>query len=97
MRAVGADNKAILKIVLVEGLFIGLISWFVGAIVALPISKLLSDVVGQAFMDAPLSYTFSTGGAFLWLALVLILSGLASFLPSWNASRLTIREVLAYE
>lgn len=97
MRAVGADNKAILKIVLVEGLFIGLISWFVGAIVALPISKLLSDTVGQAFMDAPLSYTFSTGGAFLWLALVLILSGLASFLPSWNASRLTIREILAYE
>ena len=97
MRAVGADNKAILKIVLFEGLFIGLMSWLIGAITALPMSKLMSDVVGQAFMDAPLSYTFSTGGAFLWLILVLILSGLASFLPSWNASRLTIREVLAYE
>jgi len=44
-----------------------------------------------------LSYTFSVQGALLWLALVLVLSGLASFLPSWNASRLTIREVLAYE
>ena len=97
MRAVGAGNGAILKVVMVEGLFIGLISWVVGAIAALPISKLLSDGVGVAFMDAPLSYTFSTQGALLWLALMLILAGLASFLPAWNASRLTIREVLAYE
>ena len=97
MRAVGANNGAILKVVLVEGLFIGLISWLVGIFIALPVSKLMSDGVGLAFMDAPLSYTFSVQGSLLWLALVLILSGLASFLPSWNASRLTIREVLAYE
>ena len=75
----------------------GLISWLIDAIVALPISKLLSDMVGMVFLGAPLGYIFSIKGAFVWLALVLILSGLASFLPSWNASRLTIREVLAYE
>jgi putative ABC transport system permease protein len=97
MRAVGANNGAILKVVLVEGLFIGLISWAIGVIIALPVGKLMSDGVGLAFMDAPLSYTFSAPGALLWLSLVLVLSGLASFLPSWNASRLTIREVLAYE
>jgi putative ABC transport system permease protein len=44
-----------------------------------------------------LSYTFSTQGALLWLAIALILSAVASFLPAWNASRLTVREVLAYE
>jgi putative ABC transport system permease protein len=97
MRAVGADDGAILRVVLVEGLFIGLLSWFIGTLAALPISQLMSNMVGLAFLQAPLSYTFSLTGALLWLGLVLLLSGIASFLPSWNASRLTIREVLAYE
>jgi putative ABC transport system permease protein len=97
MRAVGASDVAVLKIFVIEGLFIGLLSWLAGALLALPISKLLSDVVGVAFLDAPLIYTFSLRGALLWLGLVLLLAGLASLLPAWNAARLTVREVLAYE
>ena len=37
-----------------------------------------------------------SGRALLALA-VMLLSALASFLPARNASRLTVREVLAYE
>ena len=33
----------------------------------------------------------------IWLAVVLLLSALASLIPARNASRLTVREVLAYE
>jgi putative ABC transport system permease protein len=36
-------------------------------------------------------------GTLLWLGIALILAAVASFLPAWNASRLTVREVLAYE
>jgi putative ABC transport system permease protein len=87
----------VLRIFLTEGLLIGIISWAFGGLAALPISKLLSDVVGIAFMRAPLSYTFATNGALLWLGLVVVLAALASFWPSWRAMRLSIREVLAYE
>jgi putative ABC transport system permease protein len=97
MRAVGASDGSVVKVFMVEGLFIGVLSWLIGAVLALPISKLLSDAVGVALTDAPLSYTFSTKGALLWLGIVLILAAMASFLPAWNASRLTVREVLAYE
>jgi putative ABC transport system permease protein len=65
--------------------------------VALPIGKLLSDAIGVAFLDAPLNYTFSIKGTLFWLVVVLILSAMASFLPARSASRLTVREVLAYE
>ena len=44
-----------------------------------------------------INHIFSIEGALLWLFLVIILAALASFLPAWNASRLTVREVLAYE
>ncbi|MDH4138745.1 MAG: FtsX-like permease family protein, partial [Anaerolineae bacterium] len=97
MRAVGASDSSVLKIFMVEGLFIGVLSWLIGAILSLPISKLLSDAVGVALTDAPLSYTFSTNGALLWLGVVLILAAIASFLPARSASQLTVREVLAYE
>jgi ABC-type lipoprotein release transport system permease subunit len=33
----------------------------------------------------------------LWLSLVILLSVLSSALPAWNAVRLTVQEVLAYE
>ena len=33
----------------------------------------------------------------IWLVVVILLSVLASFIPARNASRLTVREVLAYE
>ncbi|MBI2862935.1 MAG: FtsX-like permease family protein [Chloroflexi bacterium] len=97
MRAIGASDGAVLQIFLLEGILIGLISWLAGAAFSLPFSRVFSDAVGDAFVRSPLSYTFSFGGMLLWLAVVFVLSTLASFLPSWNASRLSVREVLAYE
>jgi putative ABC transport system permease protein len=97
IRAIGASDGSVLKIFMVEGLMIGLLSWTIGAALALPIGKLMSDMVGIAFTDSPLSYTFSTPGLLVWLGIVLTLATLASFLPAWNAARLTVREVLAYE
>jgi putative ABC transport system permease protein len=97
MRAIGASDGAVLQIFMVEGIFIGLLSWPVGAMLALPISQLLSGIVGNEFTGAPLTYTFSTGGALFWLTVVFMLAALASFLPAWNASRLSVREVLVYE
>ena len=97
MRAIGASNRSVLQIFMVEGLLIGALSWLIGSVVAIPLSKLMSDMVGQAFLRAPLSYVFSITGMLIWLGLVLFLAGLASFIPAWNASRLTVRDVLAYE
>jgi putative ABC transport system permease protein len=97
MRAIGADNRAIAQVFMVEGVLIGVLSWLFGIVVAVPLSGLLSHAVGMAFLQAPLSHTFSMTGVLGWLALVVVLSGLASFVPARNASRLTVREVLAYE
>ena len=97
MRAIGASNRSVRRIFIVEGIIIGLISWLVGTILAMPVSRLLSDLIGAQFLSAPLSYTFSLTGVIIWLVLVIVLASVASFLPAWNASRITVREVLAYE
>ncbi len=97
MRAIGASDGAVQSIVIVEGVIIGLISWLIGAALAFPMGALLSSAVGQALFSRALPYTFSSGGVIAWFVIVAVLAGFASFLPAWNASRLTVREVLAYE
>ena len=97
MRAVGASDLAVLKIVLVEGVLIGVLSWLLGTVLAFPLGMGLSNAVGTAFLNAPPTFRFSFSGVALWFALVIILAAVASFLPAWNASRLTVRDVLAYE
>jgi putative ABC transport system permease protein len=97
MRAIGASDGAVRGIVIIEGMFIGALSWLAGVLLALPISKLLSDAVGMAFLRRTLNFEFSLMGVALWLFIVVTVAGLASFFPAWRASRLTVREVLAYE
>ncbi len=97
MRAVGASDWIVLQIVLVEGMVIGIISWLTGALLALPLSRILSDQLGMLLLENPLSFTYSIFGLLLWLVVALVLAFLASYLPARNASRLTVREVLAYE
>jgi putative ABC transport system permease protein len=76
---------------------IGLLSWLIGAALALPLGQLLATQVGQLILGTPASYVFSARGALLWLVIVVLLSTLASFLPAWNASRVTVRDTLAYQ
>ena len=97
MRAIGASNSSILRIILVEGLIIGIISWTIGGLIALPTSRALTMAVGMALLESAPSYIFSTSGAILWLFVVLALAFLASLFPARRASRLTVREVLSYE
>jgi putative ABC transport system permease protein len=97
LRAVGASNLAVMRIVLVEGMVVGVLSWALGVVLAWPMSALLVGFVGQAFLRESIDVVFATGGAGQWLLIVLVLTAVASVLPAWNASRLAVRDVLAYE
>jgi len=97
LRAVGASNHKLMRIVLLEGVTIGLLSWALGSLAAFPISKILSDSISLALFGGTSSFGFTITGFVVWLAAVMLLSVLASVLPARSATRLTIREVLSYE
>lgn len=97
MRATGASDGAISRIVIAEGMTIGTISWLLGIIFALPITYLLNFAVGSSLLNTPLNFILSYDGFFYWLIIIIILSTLSSLLPARHASRLTVREILAYE
>ena len=97
MRAVGAGNRDILQLVMVEGVMIGCLSWAMGLVLSVPVSKFMSDQVGVLFIQSPLTFRFSVSGALIWLVVILVASMLATWLPARNASRVSVRESLSYE
>ncbi|NOY99538.1 MAG: ABC transporter permease [Chloroflexi bacterium] len=97
MRAIGAVDREVMRMVIAEGMLIGLISWVLGALLSIPFTYLLATIVSLAVFSTPIEVIFTPTGFIIWMVLVVILSVLASALPARNAARLTIREVLAYE
>lgn len=97
MRAVGADDRAVMRTVIAEGLAIGFISFVLAIFLSIPFTFALSDIVSTAVFQTPIKVVFTFLGYAIWLGLVLLLSVFGSILPARSAARLTIREVLAYE
>jgi putative ABC transport system permease protein len=97
MRAIGASNGDIQVIVITEGMVIGILSWAISIFVSLPITNVLCYGVGMAIMTAPMPVVHGVSGILAWLLFTIVLGTLASALPARRASRLTVRDTLAYE
>jgi putative ABC transport system permease protein len=96
MRAIGASHGSIFGIYITEGMVVGLMAWALGAVGSWPISLLLTNALSGA-MNIPLSYRFSFFGVGAWLVSVLAIAVVASLLPSWRASQVSVRDAIAYE
>ena len=97
LRAIGAYDGFVMRLVIIEGAIIGVLSYVLAAALSFPITQVLSNVISLAIFNAPADAAFTFEGFLIWLGAVVLLSVTASILPARNASRLTIREVLAYE
>ena len=97
MRSIGAIDGQVMKSVIFEGMFIGLISYILAVIFSFPITWLMSNIISRAIFETGMDLALNWLGFVIWLGLVLLLAALASVLPARKAARLTIREVLAYE
>ena len=97
MRALGATPRIVWLMVVAEGVVIGVLSWAIAGVLAWPISKAIGDLLVKVLFRGGLDFTFESVGLVIWMIVSISLSALASFLPAWKASRVTVREALAYE
>jgi len=97
LRAIGASNWDIQSIVIVEGMVIGLISWVISLLLAIPITGVMAKGVGTLLFSTPLRTIYGLTGIFVWLIGMLVIGIIASALPARSASRLTVKDTLAYE
>jgi putative ABC transport system permease protein len=97
LRSLGAKTPVVRRIVVVEGLLIGLVSAVIGIPGSVPLGMWLSRQLGPRVLYHPLAFVFSWPGALLWIVIVVVIAVVASLAPAQSAARLTIRETLAYD
>jgi len=97
MRALGATPRIVWLMIVAEGIVIGVLSWAIAALLAWPVSKVVGDSLVSIMFRSGLDFTFEPLGLLIWMLVSIALSAVASFLPAWRASRVTVREALAYE
>lgn len=96
MRAIGASHRSIYQIFVTEGVVIALIAWFFGALASYPMSYALLAMLEGA-MGLPLAFEYSWAGVGIWLAAVTGIAVLASMLPAFRASQVSVRDAISYE
>ena len=95
-RAIGATSHKVSRNVIAEGILIGLMSWFIAVALSLLPSLAIDALIGGMFSRVPLTLIVSPAALLIWLLVVTLGSLAASGYPAWQASRLTVRETLAY-
>ena len=97
MRATGATSLSIAGIFVGEGLLLGFLSWLFSIPISYPGAQAFSSVIGRELIEMALDFKYPAGALALWLAIILTLSALASLWPALRATRVSVRESLAYE
>jgi putative ABC transport system permease protein len=96
MRAIGASSPTIAGLFVGEGLILGLMTWVIAVPLSYPVGQLFATMIGQAIQFGVI-YQFAWNGVLVWLIIVTILSIIGSVVPAIRATRVSVRESLAYE
>jgi putative ABC transport system permease protein len=97
MRAVGAVSGEVFGVFVGEGVCLGVLSWALAVPLSYPGARVFSDTVGMVSFGSPYDFEYSYASAAIWLVLVVALSALSSVGAAWRATRVSVREALAYE
>jgi putative ABC transport system permease protein len=96
LRAIGAETPTIVGMFVMEGILQGVLSWLIAVPIALVTAWPLARALGQIMVETDLDFAFSYTAVFGWLAITLVIGALASIIPAVGASRISVRESLAY-
>jgi len=96
MKAIGASGTTIRRLVVFEGIFIAAVSCVVAAIPAMALTWAIGAGLGNLFLSTRIPLEVSAPGIAIWILVVALGAVLATLAPASQASRLTVREALAY-
>lgn len=96
LRAVGAKSPTIMGLFMMEGVLQGVISWVLSVPISVVVAKPLSQLLGETMIGVALDYGYAVTAVFAWLIIIIIIALVASYFPARNASRISVRESLAY-
>jgi len=96
LRAIGAKTRTILGMFVMEGVLQGLLSWAAAVPLSLLLARPVADALGQVMFQTSLDYQYDVWAVGAWLAVVSLVSALASLVPARSAAQVSVRQSLAY-
>jgi putative ABC transport system permease protein len=96
LRAVGARSQTLLRIFVMEGVLQGLLSWLTAVPISVLASPALARALGQAMFGATLDYQYNWEAVGIWFVFMVVISAIASIVPASSATRISVRDSLAY-
>lgn len=96
LRAVGARTRTLMSMFVMEGALQGVLSWVIAVPISLLVARPVASFMGQIMFHFPLDFQYNFQAMWLWLGIVLVISILASILPARSATRVSVRDSLAY-
>lgn len=97
MRSIGAGTGTLRQMLVSEGMMVGLLSLGIAWLASFPVTSLLNSALGFVLFGRAISFALHPYAPLLWAVLVLIVAAVASLAPAQNATRVSVREAIAYE
>lgn len=97
LRAIGASNRTVRRLFVVQGLTIAAIGAVLGLVTSVPVTLALRIAISNGLIASRLPAGYSVVGIAIWVAVALVIGALGASRPAHTAARLTVRDTLAYE
>lgn len=94
LRSLGASDRSMVQLFLTEGLFLGVLGFFAGALLGYPLARLIVNLISQATF--PIEFLFDWQIVLFTFIFALVLSGSASLIPALGAARVKTGVILRY-
>ena len=95
MRAIGASARTIKRMIRIEGLIVGLLSWFIAILITLPMSYYIGNIFGKIFIKTPLDFAIKPLSLLIWLGVLILFTLVSSSIPASRATKLAVWDALA--
>jgi len=97
LKAIGAANSELAKMIFAEAVFIGFLAWCVGCIVTLPLSLVVAYFLGILLIQTPFELVLNPLIFVYTLPISIAVTTIASLIPMQKIMKMPVREALIHE
>jgi putative ABC transport system permease protein len=96
LRAIGARSRTLMGVFMMEGGLQGLMSWLIAVPLSFVLAQPLARLMGQVMLNIDLDFSYNWLAVAVWLGVVIGIAVCAATFPAQNATKISVRQALAY-
>lgn len=94
--AIGAPDKAIFRLFIMEGLFHAILAWSISVPLTYLAAEPIAKMLGETMLAIQLDFVFKFSTIAYWLMIVVVIATIASYWPARKAAKMTVLDCLRH-